>query len=108
MSDTPHSSEGDVRLRSVIPLIVANFVIGAFFLLLLAPLVLGLYERGYGRFSAVTEFIVLPSIGLVLSVGVPVWLCRLGARRFARNTAICFLLFMWLPYFGFVAEVAAI
>lgn len=109
MSEPRSLPSGDsIGLWSVILPISINAAIGAFFLLACVPAVFALYWRGYGRVEAVVEFVILPTAGILLSVVAPAWLCRAGRRRPAQLLAIAFLPFFWLPYFIFVAAVAAI
>jgi hypothetical protein len=51
-------------------------------------MVIGLYERGCGRINAVVFFVVLPLAGLVLSVGMPIWLQRNGRTWLALTTVL--------------------
>lgn len=97
-----------ISIWFIIPLIVANAAIWSFSLYGLVPTVIALYERGYGRFSAVFFFIILPAIGLVLSAAVPTLLSIVGRRRPARMVAALCLIFLWPPFFILWVIAAAI
>jgi len=57
-------------------------------LLIYIPAVMGLYERGYGKPQAVAAFVGLPSLGLCLSIVVPLVLHHLRRLRGAKIAAI--------------------
>jgi hypothetical protein len=85
-----------------------NAVFGAFFSLAMVPAVAALYERGYGRFSAVLFFVVMPVAGLVISTVTPAWLWWRGNAPVATGIGVGGI-FYWLAYFFLVVvPVAAI
>ena len=88
--------------------LLSNSLIGRFFLVSLFPAVVSLYQRGYGRFSAVFGFILLPVCGLLVSVGWPIWFCWIGKTKRALAIAIGSLPLLWFPYFCLIAMAAAI
>lgn len=98
----------DTGLWAAVVPVALNSVIGAFLLFGLVPDVVALYEQGYGRFSVLGLFVLLPLGLLVISTGVPIWLCWRGYRGFSAVVA-CFLLFFgWGLYFLFLMEAFAI
>ena len=74
----PGEGMTEIQLWKPLAAVAVNGVIGIFFLLAFIPAVWALYERGYGRFSAMFYFAILPLLGLCLSAGVSAWLCWLG------------------------------
>ena len=56
--------------------------------------VMGLYDRGHGRFGAVIFFLILPALGLLFTVGIPLWLQmreRLGLAWAALAASLAIL-----------------
>lgn len=110
LEQTKAVSEPPIKISIwfIIPLIVANAAIWSFCLYALVPTVIALYDRGYGRFSAVFFFVILPAIGFVLSAAVPTLLSIVGRRRPARMVATLCLIFLWPPFFILWVIAAAI
>src|SRR6476660_10226153 len=96
-----------VKLSTVIPVIVANSLLWGWLLLALAESVLSLYARGYGRPSAVLLYVAMPLGGLLVSLGLPSWLCYIERRNAARWIAWLCLLCLWPAYFLLIVAPAA-
>jgi hypothetical protein len=75
------------KLRTIIPVIIINGLLWGMLLYGLAGSVLALYERGYGRFSAILLYVVAPFVGLFVFALVPSLLCCLEKRDGARFLA---------------------
>jgi hypothetical protein len=92
----------------VVTVTTLNALLGTIMLLWLVPAVVGLYQRGYGDFSAVIYFVLVPAISLLLSTLVPIWL------RWRRNNVIAAIgvgvlsILAWLGYFLALGPLAAI
>jgi hypothetical protein len=90
----------------LLALTIANAVFGAFFSLAMVPAVEALYERGYGRLSAVVFFVVMPVAGFVISTVTPAWLWWRGNAPVAAGIGAGGI-FYWLVYFFLVVVPAA-
>lgn len=74
-------------LRTIIPVILVNGLLWGALLHAFGGAVIALYERGYGRSSAIFLYVVPPMAALLLFVLAPSLLCYLGKRDEARFLA---------------------
>jgi hypothetical protein len=99
---------GALRLIAVSVALALNALIGGFFLQGLIPGVIGIYQRGYGRFNAVIAYILVPAFLLLVTVGLPILLCLIGKTRAALIVGFGSLPLLWLPYFALLVMTLAI
>jgi hypothetical protein len=75
------------KLRTIIPVILVNALLWAGLLHALGGAVIALYERGYGRHSAIFLYVAPPMAALLAFVLAPSLLCYFGKREGARFLA---------------------
>jgi hypothetical protein len=75
------------KLRTIIPVILVNGLLWGGLLHALGGEVIALYERGYGRRSAIFLYVAPPMAALLIFVLAPSLLCYLGKREGARFLA---------------------
>ena len=75
------------KLKTIIPIILANGLLWGGLLHALGGAVVALYERGYGRRSAIFLYAAPPMAALLIFVLAPSLLCYLGKREGARFLA---------------------
>jgi|SRR6478672_6174723 hypothetical protein len=74
-------------LKTIIPVIFVNGLLWGGLLHALGGAVIALYERGYGRHSAIVLYVAPPMAALLIFVLAPSLLCYFGKREGARFLA---------------------
>jgi hypothetical protein len=90
--ESEHGNWGDLalsmpKLRTIIPVILVNGLLWGVLLHGLSGAVIALFERGYGRNSAIFAYVAPPMAGLLIFVLAPTLLCYRGKLEGARFLA---------------------